>query len=98
MIITKKQDENELTVVLEGQLDAVNAPAVDEELRGSVDEITELVLDLEKLEYISSAGLRVLLSMQKIMTKKGSMKLINVPESIREIFEATGFSEVLTIE
>ena len=87
-----------LTVQLEGRLDTTTAPKLEEELRGSIDGLTCLVIDLEKLEYISSAGLRVLLAMQKIMNKQGEMIVKNVNETVMEVFEVTGFSDILTIE
>lgn len=79
-------------------MDTTTSPKLEEELRGSVDGITSLAIDFEKLEYISSAGLRVLLSMQKIMNKQGQMLLKNVSETVMEVFEVTGFSEFLNIE
>ena len=87
-----------LTVQLEGRLDTTTAPKLEEELRGGIDGLTRLVIDLEKLEYISSAGLRVLLAMQKIMNKQGEMIVKNVNETVMEVFEVTGFSDILTIE
>ena len=87
-----------LTVALEGRLDTTTAPKLEEELRGSVDGITRLVFDVEKLEYISSAGLRVLLAMQKLMNQQGEMVLQNVNEAVMEVFEVTGFSDILSIE
>ena len=75
------------------------APAeLETELKSSLDGVTELIMDFEKLEYISSAGLRVLLSAQKTMNNQGSMKVINVNDTVMEIFEVTGFVDVLTIE
>ena len=91
-------DGTRLTVALEGRLDTTTAPELEQSLRESVDGVTELVMDFEKLEYISSAGLRVLLSAQKIMNKQGSMKVIHVGDSIMEILEVTGFVDILTIE
>lgn len=79
-------------------MDTTTSPKLEEELRGSVDGITSLAIDFEKLEYISSAGLRVLLSMQKIMNKQGQMLLKNVSETVMEVFEVTSFSEFLNIE
>lgn len=79
-------------------MDTTTSPKLEEELRGSVDGMTSLAIDFEKLEYISSAGLRVLLSMQKIMNKQGEMLLKNVSETIMEVFEVTGFSDILSIE
>ena len=96
--ITKNLDQDVLTVELEGRLDTTSAPQLEETLKESLPEVKELVLDFAKLEYISSAGLRVLLAAQKTMSKQGAMKLINVNEIIMEIFEITGFSDILTIE
>ena len=96
--ITKNLDDTKLTVYLEGRLDTTTAPQLEESMKESINGVTELVMDFEKLEYISSAGLRVLLSCQKIMSKQGSMKVINVSDLIKEIFEVTGFIDILTIE
>ena len=97
MTIQKTVSGTTLTVALEGRLDTTTAPKL-EELRGSVDGITRLVFDVEKLEYISSAGLRVLLAMQKLMNQQGEMVLQNVNEAVMEVFEVTGFSDILRIE
>ena len=83
---------------LAGRLDTTTAPELEKELKASLDGVSELTLDLKELEYISSAGLRVLLAAQKIMLKQGSMVLKNVNETIMEILEVTGFSDILTIE
>ena len=98
MTITKTTEGNTLTVILEGRLDTVTTPELEKELMGALDDIQELTFDFEKLSYISSAGLRVLLSSQKIMNTKGTMKVVHVNENIMDIFEATGFTDVLTIE
>ena len=99
MLNIKKQANNDtLCVALEGRLDTTTAPQLECELKADLDGVKTLILDLEALEYISSAGLRVLLSAQKIMAKQGEMKLIHVSETIMEIFEVTGFSDILTIE
>ena len=98
MKISKTKNGTELAVALEGRLDTVTAPELEKELKGSLDGVSELTLDFAGLEYISSAGLRVLLSAQKIMSCKGGMKIKNVNETIMEIFEVTGFSDILTIE
>ena len=98
MTIDKKFDENQLVVRVEGRLDTTTAPELEASLNESFDTIEELVMDFEALEYISSAGLRVLLAAQKAMNKKGGMKVIGVSDAIMEIFEVTGFSEILTIE
>lgn len=97
MKIEKKLDGNTLVFALDGRLDTTTAPELENEI-GDLDGVEELIFDMEKLEYISSAGLRVILKAQKIMNEKGSMKLKNVGESIMEVFEITGFSDFLTIE
>lgn len=96
--IEKKANASQLTVMLTGRLDTTTAPELEKELKASLDGVTELVIDMAALEYISSAGLRVLLSAQKIMNKQGEMKVVHVNETIQEIFEVTGFSDILTIE
>ena len=96
--IEKKVNEAELTVILAGRLDTTTAPELESELKDSLDGVSTLIIDMEALEYISSAGLRVLLSAQKTMNKQGEMKVIHVNETIGEIFEVTGFSDILTIE
>ena len=98
MTITETKNGSALTVALEGRLDTTTAPNLDEELKNSLEGVEELVLDLEKLDYISSAGLRVLLSAHKTMSKQGCLKICNVNETIMEIFDVTGFSDILTIE
>ena len=96
--IKKTTNGSELTIDLIGRLDTTTAPQLDSEVKQSLDGVTSLIFDMESLEYVSSAGLRVLLSAQKIMNKQGKMKLIHVSEAIMEIFEVTGFSDFLTIE
>lgn len=96
--INKELNRTTLTVILEGRLDTTTAPNLEKELKDSLGDVTELIMDFEKLEYISSAGLRVLLSAQKTMSRQGEMKLIHVSETIMEIFEVTGFADILTIE
>lgn len=98
MTINETKNGNELIISPEGRLDTTTAPELEEKVKGSIDGVTDLVFDLARLEYISSAGLRVLLSTQKIMEKQGKMKFINVSDIIMEIFDVTGFSEILTIE
>ncbi len=98
MTITKKQEGNKLTLALEGRLDTTTAPELETEVKDSISGVEELVLDLEQLEYMSSAGLRVLLSAQKVMNTQGKMTVIHVNETISEIFEVTGFDEILNIE
>ena len=95
--INKTIENGKAAFSLEGRLDTVSAPELEAELKDALDGVSELTLDLEKLEYISSAGLRVLLAAQKEMNKRGAMKIAHVGETIMEIFEVTGFSEILTI-
>ena len=95
--INKAIENGKAAFSLEGRLDTVSAPELEAELKDALDGVSELTLDLEKLEYISSAGLRVLLAAQKEMNKRGTMKIAHVGETIMEIFEVTGFSEILTI-
>ncbi len=96
--IEKKIDGEKAEITAEGRLDTVTAPELEGVIREIIPSVTELVLDFEKLDYISSAGLRVLLSTHKNMTGKGGLKIVNVSRPIMEIFEVTGFSEILTIE
>lgn len=98
MTIEKKLEGSELSITLGGRLDTRTAPELEKEIKANVDGVEKLVLDLAKLEYLSSAGLRVLLAAQKIMNKQGEMLVRNVNETIAEIFEITGFSDILTIE
>ena len=95
--INKTIENGKAAFSLEGRLDTVSAPELEAELKDALDGVSELTLDLEKLEYISSAGLRVLLAAQKEMNKRGTMKVTHVGETIMEIFEVTGFSDILTI-
>ncbi len=97
MTIESKKDAGKLTLAIAGRLDTSTAPKLEETLKESYDGVTELVFDLAKLEYISSAGLRILLTAQKKMNKQGSMKVLNVGEEIMEIFEITGFTDILNI-
>ena len=98
MTIESKKESGKLTLTITGRLDTSTAPELEEELKTSCDGVSELVFDLEGLEYISSAGLRAILSAQKTMDKQGTMKVINVCEEIMEIFEITGFKDILSIE
>ena len=97
MTVSKKTDGSHLTLTLEGRLDTTTAPQLEKELADSLESVTSLTFDFEKLEYISSAGLRVLLSAQKRMNKQGSMNIVHTGEAIMEIFEVTGFSDILTL-
>ncbi len=98
MTVNKTKEGNKLTVAIEGRVDTTTAPVLENELKGAIDGVEALVLNFSGVEYISSAGLRVLLSVQKIMNRQGEMKVTNVSEDIMEIFEVTGFSDILTIE
>lgn len=98
MKITKTQNGNSLYFALEGRLDTNTAPELEAAIKGSIDGAEELTIDMEALDYLSSAGLRVLLGTQKIMNKQGSMRVTHVNDTIMEIFEVTGFADILTIE
>ena len=98
MIISKQQNGNTLTLAVEGRLDTVTSPELEKELKETMDSVESLILDFSKLDYISSAGLRVLLSAHKAMSAKGGMKVKNVNEIVREVFDVTGFADILTIE
>ena len=95
--IEKKNTETK-TLALIGRLDTVTAPELEAEISAILPTAESLVLDMEKLEYISSAGLRVILKTQKALTQKAGLKLIHVSDDVREVFEITGFSDFLTIE
>ena len=95
--ITKARENNALTVTLEGRLDTTTAPLLEAELKDAPPGVAALTIDMRSLEYISSAGLRVLLSAQKVMNKQGEMKITGVNDVIMEIFEVTGFSDILNI-
>lgn len=98
MTITKTQNGTALTLALEGRLDTMTSPDLEAELNKSLPGADSLTLDLSKLDYISSAGLRVLLSAHKLMSAKGGMKVTHVNEIVQEVFEVTGFSDILIIE
>ena len=98
MTIEKKINGSELTVTLTGRMDTATAPQLENELKENLPGIEHLVLDFAGLEYLSSAGLRVLLGAQKQMNKQGDMVVRNVNEAISEIFDITGFADILTIE
>ena len=97
MTIEKITEGNKLTLALSGRLDTTTAPKLDTELKQNISGVEELILDLSGLEYLSSAGLRVLLSAQKVMNRQGSMVIGHVNETIMDIFEITGFVDILTI-
>lgn len=98
MTIEKTVNGSELTVTLAGRLDTTTSPQLEAELKDSITGVDKLIMDFSALEYLSSAGLRVLLATQKIMNKQGSMVVRNVNETIAEIFDVTGFCDILTIE
>ena len=98
MTIEKKMNGTALEIALEGRLDTMTAPELEKELTGVLGGADSLTLDFSRLEYISSAGLRVLLSAHKAMSTKGGMKVTNVNEIVQEVFEVTGFADILNIE
>jgi anti-sigma B factor antagonist len=98
MTISQNKEGSKLTITLEGRLDTTTAPELETELKTALDGVTELVFDIKDLAYISSAGLRVLLSAQKVMNKQGSMVIRGASEEVMEIFDVTGFVDILTIE
>ena len=98
MTIEKNLNGTELTIIITGRLDTTTAPQLEAEFKQSITGVEKLVLDFAELEYLSSAGLRVLLAAQKVMNKQGEMVIRNVNETINEIFEVTGFIDILTIE
>ncbi len=98
MNITKKTEGTSLSICLEGRLDTTTAPSLEAELKTSLNNIMELAMDFNGLEYLSSAGLRVILAAQKVMNKQGRMVIRNVNSTILEVFEVTGFVDILTIE
>ena len=98
MTIEIKKNSAETILQIAGRLDSVTAPALDKTINEDIGDAKNLILDLKSLEYISSAGLRVLLGAQKKMQKIGSMKVVNVCEAVMEVFEMTGFADILAIE
>ncbi len=98
MTIEKKANGSELTIALTGRLDTTTSPQLEAELRASLTGVTALCLDFAGLEYLSSAGLRVILATQKVMNRQGTMVIKNVNETIMEVFDITGFTDILTIE
>ena len=98
MTITKNLNGSTLEIALEGRLDTMTAPELEAELNRSMPSADSLVMDFAKLDYISSAGLRVLLSAHKVMNTKGGMKIKNVNDVVQEVFDVTGFVDILNIE
>ncbi len=97
MTIEKLKHDDHLTLKVAGRVDTITAPDFEKEIRENINDITKLSIDIADVAYISSAGLRVLLSAQKIMNKQGEMEILNVQDAIKEIFDVTGFSDILTI-
>lgn len=98
MTFNKISEDNQMILSLSGRLDAANAPMLETELKNSINGVEKLVFDFKELEYISSAGLRVLLNAQKVMNRQGKMIVRNVNDTIADVFEITGFVDILTIE
>ena len=98
MQININKEIEKLTVAPEGRIDTVTAPEFEQKIVKNLDGVTDLVLDMTNVKYISSAGLRVILKVQKVMIKQGNMKLIGVNKSVMEVFEVTGFLKILKIE
>ncbi len=98
MKIIKKLDGTKLTAAISGRLDTATTPEAEAIIKDGIESVTELIIDCKEVDYISSSGLRLLLSLQKIMNKQGSMKICNINDTVAEIFEVTGFSDILTIE
>ena len=96
--IEKKSEDKTLTLVVSGRIDTMTAPEFEKVIREDLENVETLILDFENLDYISSAGLRVILTAQKIMRRQGEMKIVHVNEVVSEVFEVTGFSDILTIE
>lgn len=99
MEVNNKRVDDVLTINVEGRLDSTTAPVLEDSMRTIMDGAKEIIFDFTKLEYISSAGLRILLATQKIMNKTdGKLKVVGINDEVKEIFEATGFNEILTVE
>lgn len=97
MTITQREENRHTVIYLEGRLDTSTSPALEAHVKDNIADCHELVVDMQKLEYISSAGLRVLLSMQKTMDRQGTMEIRHVNDVVMEVFEITGFADILTI-
>lgn len=98
MQLTSNKENGKLTIFVSDRVDTTTAPELEKYITDNADGVTELILDLKDMSYTSSAGLRVLLKAQKLMNAQGSMKVINVQSDVMEVFEMTGFSDILTIE
>lgn len=98
MILNVEKNNEKMIIKIEGRLDTTTAPQLEEEINAIGEDVKDLVFDMEKLEYVSSAGLRVILAAQKKMSKIGSFKIVSVCDTVMEVFEITGFADILTIE
>ena len=98
MNVTSKKEGSKLTIFAEGKFSTTAAPALEKELKANIDGVTDLIFDFEKVEYLASAGLRVLLSAAKVMKKQGSMKIIHVTQPVMDVFTFTGMADALDIE
>lgn len=98
MKINNQKEGTQLVIALEGRLDTTSAPQLEDSIKGSLAGIEMLIMDFTGLEYISSAGLRILLSTQKVMNKQGKMVIRNANDVVKEVFDMTGFSDILTLE
>ena len=96
--ITKTIEQGKVTIFLDGRLDTSTSPDLEKEIKDKLDGVSELIFDFDKLQYISSSGLRVLLVAQKTMLKQGEMRIINVSEEVRDILDITGFSDIMNVE
>lgn len=97
MNVKRKNNGSTMTATVSGRIDTATAPEFEQSVKPYLDGISELILDFKEVNYVSSAGLRALLSLQKLMMKQGEMKLINVNEEVCDVFEVTGFDEILTV-
>lgn len=98
MLIHQSREADQITLTIEGRLDTMTAPELENVLSEIPNAVSDLVLNMTNLEYVSSAGLRVILKAQKVMSRRGTMTLTGVNESIMEVFEITGFADILTFE
>lgn len=96
--IKKVKEGSNMTLTLKGRLDTITAPNLEDEIDESIDDVTDLVMDFQEIEYVSSAGLRVLLTAQQTMDEKGSMVIKNASDSVKDVFEITGFVDILNVE
>lgn len=97
MTITQTMEDGHTVMYLDGRLDTTTSPILEKHVESNIEDCTGLIVDMQGLEYISSAGLRVLLAMQKIMDRQGTMEIRHVNDIVMEVFEITGFADILTI-